>query len=56
MEFMRKITPQGRKYGIVKIVPPDSWNPSFAINTEVRGLSGHHVRSDYDYCANVRSQ
>ncbi|KAK3112240.1 hypothetical protein LTR53_011696 [Teratosphaeriaceae sp. CCFEE 6253] len=34
MDYMRKITPQGRKYGIVKIVPPESWNPSFAINTE----------------------
>ncbi|UJO18457.1 Lid2 complex component lid2 [Fulvia fulva] len=34
MEYMRKIAPEGSKYGIVKVVPPDSWNPDFAINTE----------------------
>ena len=35
MEYMRQIAPEGRKYGIVRIVPPETWNPPFAINTEV---------------------
>lgn len=40
MEYMRKIAPDGRRYGIVKIVPPEGWNPTFAINTEVRNPAG----------------
>lgn len=35
MEYMRTIAAEGSKHGIVKIVPPKSWNPTFAINTEV---------------------
>ncbi|GAB7364270.1 hypothetical protein MBLNU230_g4818t1 [Neophaeotheca triangularis] len=34
MEYMRKIRPEGEKWGIVKVIPPEGWNPTFAINTE----------------------
>ncbi|KAL8288940.1 hypothetical protein RB597_000835 [Gaeumannomyces tritici] len=34
MEYMRKVSPEGRKYGICKIVPPETWNPPFAIDTQ----------------------
>lgn len=34
-EYIQKISAEGRKYGICKIIPPDTWNPDFAIDTEV---------------------
>lgn len=35
IEYMRKITPYAKDFGICKVIPPDSWNPDFAIDTEV---------------------
>ena len=33
--YIRKISTEGRKYGIAKVVPPSAWNPPFATDTEV---------------------
>lgn len=38
IEYMRKITPEAKKFGFCKVIPPDSWNPDFAINTEVSAV------------------
>lgn len=37
-QYMKKIRAEGEKYGICKLVPPESWNPDFAIDTEVSAL------------------
>lgn len=35
MEYIQKISAEASRYGLCKVVPPDSWNPDFAIDTEV---------------------
>ena len=35
VEYIQRIAPEGRKYGMLKIIPPDSWKPGFCIDTEV---------------------
>lgn len=35
IEYMRKIAIEAVKFGICKVIPPKTWNPDFAIDTEV---------------------
>jgi histone demethylase JARID1 len=36
MAYIKSISEKASKFGICKIIPPESWNPDFAIDTEVR--------------------
>lgn len=36
--YIQKIAPEGKKYGICRVVPPEGWQPTFAIDTEVGSL------------------
>jgi histone demethylase JARID1 len=35
IEYIKKIAPEASRFGICKIIPPDTWLPDFAIDTEV---------------------
>lgn len=36
MEYIKSISEKASKFGICKIIPPDSWDPEFAIDLTVR--------------------
>lgn len=35
LSYIEKISPEGEKYGIIKIVPPKGYHPQFSLKTEV---------------------
>ena len=43
MTYLRSIYDKASRFGICKIVPPEGWNPDFAIDTEVRRAYGRHA-------------
>ena len=58
MAYIRSISEKASKYGICKIIPPDNWNPEFAIDLErfhfgTRRQELHYVeggnRTSHDY-------
>ncbi|GMG54068.1 unnamed protein product [Aspergillus oryzae var. brunneus] len=41
-KYIRKIAPEGKKYGICRIIPPEGWQPPFAIDTELAKFHKQH--------------
>lgn len=40
VQYIQSIREEAQKFGIVKIVPPETWNPPFAVDTEVSASQG----------------
>jgi hypothetical protein len=41
--YIESIADVGHRYGIVKIIPPEGWKPSFVLNTEVGFLNLRYI-------------
>ncbi|CAG8562025.1 1934_t:CDS:2 [Dentiscutata erythropus] len=41
-EYIASITKEGSRYGIIKIIPPEGWNPNFSLETTVK--SSHLIK------------
>ena len=50
MEYIRSISEKASKFGICKIIPPDNWNPDFAIDTEV-SVENKSAASEHTECS-----
>lgn len=49
IQYIQSIREEAQKFGIAKIIPPDNWNPPFAIDTEVSWDPAH----DMHFCSRV---
>lgn len=50
--YIQKIAPEGRKYGICRVIPPEGWQPTFAIDTEV---GSHAICYPFCICSGKQS-
>lgn len=41
--YMKSIEAEGKRHGIIKIIPPETWNPDFVIDTEVSRTITHGI-------------
>jgi histone demethylase JARID1 len=39
LKYIEKIALHAKQYGIVKIIPPEGWQPTFAVDTEVCSIN-----------------
>lgn len=55
LAYIDKIAPEGKKYGICRIIPPENWQPPFAVDTEVGLGLNISISNHYDYLSSTFS-